>query len=848
MAEGYINLVGKLDDPLDSTPDKGGRVKFTMLSKASVNSLKSSNHTLVIDTTGDYNIELPYGDIMIEYITTSEGDDWVELGQVRVNSQTTAKTIPELVEMNLDGVVEVPEFLNGTNETFCIRLVGRLDDPLDKTPDVGSKVRFTMLSNTGNSLRTATQTLEVDPSGEYDITLTYGNIHVEYMTALYLDEWVDLGTVVVNHDTKAETIPQLLATTIPPTDEALVLLHGILSECNDARRGAEAAEDNAKASEEAALVSELNAKASEEAALVSELNAKASEEATLVSELNAKASADDSAQSAADSLISATNSEMSAIRAENAFDSYDDRYLGSKSDFPTTDNDGDPLMVGSTFWHNVEETLYYWDGVEWESPDKAASASAQASANSAQSAANSANTASQQASAAANSASAAKTAQSKAETAQNKAELAQSRSETAQNKAENARDASISAKNDSVLAKESAEVAKNQAISAKNEATIQANNAKDSADDAETAKNQAIAAKNEATIQANNAKDSADDARDEFDTAKATYVPKSSVSDSVTSSSTTNVSSSKATKIAYDLAAAALPKSWVSSSTSSSSSSNAASSSAVKAAMDKANSAKSIADSKSPLGHTHDDRYFTESEANSKYVAKSSISSSTSSTSTTNVANSKAVKSAYDLAASKASSSHTHTKAEVGLSNVNNWPATGSVSDTSDTKYATAGAVQQTYARAETKVAKSNVSNSTTSNSTSTVASSSAVKAAMDRANAAYDKAEAISGTPAQPAGAKGSYYFNNPAMTYYSYLDGFISRASAGGRFLSVCDGTSTTQHPYSAYVPTTTETPEGSVEVRVGILAKSNYPLRFDRNISDRLLAPYSVRYLAM
>ena len=40
-------------------------------------------------------------------------------------------------------------------------------------------------------------------------------------------------------------------------------------------------------------------------------------------------------------------------------------------------------------------------------------------------------------------------------------------------------------------------------------------------------------------------------------------------------------------------------------------------------------------------------------------------------------------------------------KHTIGLSNVNNWSATGSVSDTSDTKYATAGAVQQTYARAD---------------------------------------------------------------------------------------------------------------------------------------------------
>lgn len=56
-----------------------------------------------------------------------------------------------------------------------------------------------------------------------------------------------------------------------------------------------------------------------------------------------------------------------------------------------------------------------------------------------------------------------------------------------------------------------------------------------------------------------------------------------------------------------------------------------------------------------------------------------------------------------DLASHIGNNSNPHAvdKTDVGLGNVNNWVATGSVSDTSDTKYATAGAVQQTYARAD---------------------------------------------------------------------------------------------------------------------------------------------------
>ncbi len=72
-------------------------------------------------------------------------------------------------------------------------------------------------------------------------------------------------------------------------------------------------------------------------ALASEVNAKASEDAALISENN----------------------------AANTFDEFDDRYLGSKASDPLTDNDGDPLITGALYWNNSPGSMRVYSGSGW---------------------------------------------------------------------------------------------------------------------------------------------------------------------------------------------------------------------------------------------------------------------------------------------------------------------------------------------------------------------------------------------------------------------------------------------------------------------------------------------------
>jgi hypothetical protein len=70
---------------------------------------------------------------------------------------------------------------------------------------------------------------------------------------------------------------------------------------------------------------------------------------------------------------SATAAAASATAAEAAYDSFDDRYLGSKSTPPTVDNDGNALITGALYWNSVDGAMYAWTGSAWGSISSTAS-------------------------------------------------------------------------------------------------------------------------------------------------------------------------------------------------------------------------------------------------------------------------------------------------------------------------------------------------------------------------------------------------------------------------------------------------------------------------------------------
>lgn len=78
--------------------------------------------------------------------------------------------------------------------------------------------------------------------------------------------------------------------------------------------------------------------------------------------------------------------ELAASSVSAMFDSFDDRFLGTKGVDPIADNDGEELRIGTMYYNSTALELRFFNGVRWEAPDASAAGSATSASNSAQSA------------------------------------------------------------------------------------------------------------------------------------------------------------------------------------------------------------------------------------------------------------------------------------------------------------------------------------------------------------------------------------------------------------------------------------------------------------------------------
>jgi fibronectin-binding autotransporter adhesin len=79
----------------------------------------------------------------------------------------------------------------------------------------------------------------------------------------------------------------------------------------------------------------------------------------------AATSATNAATSATNAASSATAAATSATNAANSYDDFDDRYLGAKSSAPTTDNDGDALVIGALYFDTTGNSMKVYSSGGW---------------------------------------------------------------------------------------------------------------------------------------------------------------------------------------------------------------------------------------------------------------------------------------------------------------------------------------------------------------------------------------------------------------------------------------------------------------------------------------------------
>jgi len=129
---------------------------------------------------------------------------------------------------------------------------------------------------------------------------------------------------------------------------------------------------SATASATSASTSASNASTSATAAAGSASSASTSATSATASAATATtkaAEADASAISAASSAVTATTKAAEAVVSADAaaasYDSFDDRYLGSKASAPTLDNDGNALLTGALYWNTGTNMMNVWAGSAW---------------------------------------------------------------------------------------------------------------------------------------------------------------------------------------------------------------------------------------------------------------------------------------------------------------------------------------------------------------------------------------------------------------------------------------------------------------------------------------------------
>ena len=115
-----------------------------------------------------------------------------------------------------------------------------------------------------------------------------------------------------------------------------------------------------KATEAATSATTASTQASNASTSASTATTKASEAST--SATNAASSATAAASSATAAASSQTAAAASAASAASAFDNFDDRFLGSKTSDPSTDNDGDALVTGALYFNTTANEMRVFDG------------------------------------------------------------------------------------------------------------------------------------------------------------------------------------------------------------------------------------------------------------------------------------------------------------------------------------------------------------------------------------------------------------------------------------------------------------------------------------------------------
>ena len=165
-----------------------------------------------------------------------------------------------------------------------------------------------------------------------------------------------------------------ILTKISTTQETA--LDALVTQATAAKTAAELAETNAETAETNAETAETNAAASAATASTKATATTADAVSTAADKVATNA---DVVLTAAD-VVSAEADRVSCASDRAAittiYDTFDDRYLGTKTSDPTVDNNGNALIIGAMYFNSTVDNTRFYNGSSWEDPEATATSGA----------------------------------------------------------------------------------------------------------------------------------------------------------------------------------------------------------------------------------------------------------------------------------------------------------------------------------------------------------------------------------------------------------------------------------------------------------------------------------------